>query len=109
MQYDEMENLEYIGKIINYLNRNKKLDPEAFIEFLEGLLDRQAAYIKGDEAVIPQVQPTASAPGYKKAAAALEHPVKTAERMLKRLCPCRLSPMDGTKGPRKMFRKMRWI
>ena len=79
MQYDEMENLEYIGKIINYLNRNKKLDPEAFIEFLEGLLDRQAAYIKGDEAVIPQVQPTASAPGYKKAAAALEHPVKTAE------------------------------
>lgn len=37
MQYDSSENLEYIGKIINYLNQNKKLSPADFIDFLDTL------------------------------------------------------------------------
>ena len=37
MQYDGDENLEYIGKIINYLNQNKKLNPADFIDFLDSL------------------------------------------------------------------------
>ncbi len=37
MQYDDSENLEYIGKIINYINRNKKLNPGDFIDFLDSL------------------------------------------------------------------------
>lgn len=37
MQYDDGENLEYIGKIINYLNQNKKLNPADFIDFLDSL------------------------------------------------------------------------
>lgn len=37
MQYDSSENLEYIGKIINYLNQNKKLNPADFIDYLDRL------------------------------------------------------------------------
>lgn len=37
MQYEPSENLDYVGKIINYLNQNKKLDPADFIDFLDSL------------------------------------------------------------------------
>ncbi len=37
MQYDSHENLEYIGKIINYINQNKRLNPADFIDYLDAL------------------------------------------------------------------------
>ena len=43
MQYDDSENLEYIGKIINYINRNKKLNPGDFIDFLDSLEQEEKA------------------------------------------------------------------
>ena len=46
MQYDGSENLEYVGLIINYLNQNKKLHPEDFIEFLDSLEGEGAASVK---------------------------------------------------------------
>ncbi len=43
MMFDEDENLEYIGKIINFLNRGKRLDTSEFLDFLDNLeLDETA-------------------------------------------------------------------
>ncbi len=56
MQYDSSENLEYIGKIINYLNRNKKLNPADFIDYLDSLEQEapsEPAYQKTPEPVYP--------------------------------------------------------
>ncbi len=74
MQYDSSENLEYIGKIINYLNRNKKLNPTDFIDYLDNLEQEDAqasAYHKASGPVyeksqepdmIPLKSPAASKP-----------------------------------------------
>lgn len=48
MQYDGNENLEYIGRIINYLNQNKKLNPADFIDFLDSLEQEDGVGQKSD-------------------------------------------------------------
>lgn len=65
MQYDPSENLDYVGKIINYLNKNKKLDPADFIDFLDSLEPSapgtaQPAKTKAAPApMMPEVEPLA--------------------------------------------------
>ena len=48
MQYDSSENLEYIGKIINYLNQNKKLNPADFIDYLDRLEQEEGPVASAD-------------------------------------------------------------
>ena len=46
MMYDEEENLEYIGKIVNYLNKGKRLDVGDFLDFLDMLEEEEQPIVE---------------------------------------------------------------
>jgi len=54
IQYDDTENLEYVGKMIAYLNRSKDLDAFRLREFCESihLVDEEQKSDKRDETII---------------------------------------------------------
>ena len=53
MMYDEEENLEYIGKIVNYLNKGKRLDVGDFLDFLD-LLEMEEPVVEQEAIVEPE-------------------------------------------------------
>lgn len=59
MMYDENENLEYVGKIVNYLNKGKRLDVGEFLDFLD-LLEGEASSVD-EQDVITEPEPMVEA------------------------------------------------